>query len=78
MVFAVLVPDLSIKVARMSSILSSMELAPLKGNEVDFLGFCRNWFLIDPLHYLSSSSDFGFEFTEIFIFPESESRLLNV
>jgi hypothetical protein len=29
-----------------------------------FWGFCRNWFLIDPLHYLSSRSDFGFEFTE--------------
>jgi hypothetical protein len=27
------------------------------GNEADFLGFCRNWFLIDPLHYLSSRSD---------------------
>jgi hypothetical protein len=27
-----------------------------------FWGFCRNWFLIDPLHYLSSRSDFGFEF----------------
>jgi hypothetical protein len=23
--------------------------------------FCRNWFLIDPLHYLSSRSTFGFE-----------------
>jgi hypothetical protein len=30
-------------------------------------GFCRNWFLIDPLHYLSSRSDFGFEFAEIFV-----------
>jgi hypothetical protein len=32
-------------------------------------GFWRNWFLIDPLqlHYLSSRSDFGFEFAEIFI-----------
>ncbi len=36
-------------------------------NEADFLGFCRNWFLIDPLHHLSSHSDFGFEFAEIFI-----------
>ncbi len=26
-----------------------------------FWGFCRNWFLISPLHYLSSHSDFGFE-----------------
>ncbi len=31
-----------------------------------FLGFCWNWFLIDPLHYLMSRSDFGFEFAEIF------------
>ncbi len=31
-----------------------------------FWGFCRNRFLIDPLHYLSSRSDFGFEFAEIF------------
>jgi hypothetical protein len=32
----------------------------LKGhsNEVDFLGFCRNLFFVDPLHYLSSGSDF--------------------
>jgi hypothetical protein len=32
-----------------------------------FWGFCRNWFLIDPLHYLSSRFDFGFEFAEIFV-----------
>ena len=32
-----------------------------------FWFFCRNWFLIDPLHYLSSRSDFGFEFAEIFV-----------
>jgi hypothetical protein len=32
-----------------------------------FWGFCRNRFLMSPLHYLSSRSDFGFEFTEIFI-----------
>ncbi len=38
------------------------------------LGFCRNWFLIDPLHQLSSPSDFGFEFTEIFVI---EKRLPN-
>jgi len=34
--------------------------------------------LIDPLHYLSSSSDFGFDFAEIFIIekqlPDSPSR----
>ncbi len=32
-----------------------------------FCFFCRNWFLIDPLHYLSSRSNFGFEFAEIFV-----------
>ena len=31
-----------------------------------FWGFCRNWFLIDPLDYLSSRSAFGFVFAEIF------------
>ncbi len=36
------------------------------GNEAHFLGFCRNWVLIDLLHYLSSRSAFGFEFAEIF------------
>jgi len=48
------------------------------GNEADFLGFCRNWFLIDPLHYLSTCSAFGFEFAEIFVIekrlPVSASR----
>jgi hypothetical protein len=44
-----------------------------------FWGFCRNWFLIDPLHYFSSWSDFGLEFAEIFVFEkrlpgESASR----
>jgi hypothetical protein len=43
-----------------------------------FWGFCRNWVLIDPLHYLSSRSAFGFEFAEIFIIekrlPDSPSR----
>ncbi len=33
-----------------------------------FWGFCRNWFLMSPLHYPSSCSDFSFEFAEIFIF----------
>jgi hypothetical protein len=45
-----------------------------------FWVFCRNWFLIDPLHYLSSRSDFGFEFAEIFVIekrlPDSASRRL--
>jgi hypothetical protein len=39
-----------------------------------FWGFCRNWFLIDPLHHLSSRSNFGFEFAEIFVI---EKRLPN-
>ena len=43
-----------------------------------FWGFCRNWVLIDPLHYLSSRSAFGFEFAEIFVIekrlPDSPSR----
>jgi len=43
-----------------------------------FWGFCRNWFLMSPLHYLSSRSDFGFEFSEIFVFekrlPDSTIR----
>jgi hypothetical protein len=44
------------------------------GNEADFLGFCRNWILVDPLHYFSSRSAFGFEFAEIFVI---EKRLPN-
>ncbi len=52
------------------------------GNELDFLGFYSNWFPIDPLHYFSSRSAFGFEFAEIFVIekrlPELESRFLNV
>jgi hypothetical protein len=43
-----------------------------------FWGFCRNWVPIDPLHYLSSRSAFGFEFAEIFVIekllPDSASR----
>jgi hypothetical protein len=46
-----------------------------------FWGFCRNWFLMDPLHYLSSCSEFGFEFAEIFVIekllPDSASRRLS-
>jgi hypothetical protein len=42
-----------------------------------FWGFCKNWFLIDPLHYLSSCSNFGFEFADIFVIekrlPDSAS-----
>ncbi len=35
-----------------------------------FWGFCRNWFLMSPLHYLSGCSDFGFEYAEIFVFEK--------
>ncbi len=40
--------------------------------------FCIHWILIDPLHDISSRSDFSFEFAEIFIIEkrlaESASR----
>jgi hypothetical protein len=43
-----------------------------------FWDFCINRFGIGHLHYISSSSDFGFEFTEIFVIekrlPDSLSR----
>jgi hypothetical protein len=42
-----------------------------------FWGFCRNWFLIDPSHYLSSLSDFGFEFAEIFVIEKRLPDLAN-
>ena len=32
-----------------------------------FWGFCRNWFAMSPLDYLSSRSAFGFVFAEIFV-----------
>jgi hypothetical protein len=35
-----------------------------------FWGFCRNWFLMSRLHYLSGRSYFGFEFAEIFVFEK--------
>jgi hypothetical protein len=54
------------------------------GNEAVFWGFCRNWFLMSPLDYLSGHSNFGFELAEIFVFEkrlpaitDTESRLLN-
>jgi hypothetical protein len=42
----------------------------LKGHAMRriFRGFCRNWFLMIPLHYLSSRSGFCFKFAEIFVF----------
>ncbi len=43
-----------------------------------FWGFCINRFGKGPLHYISSRSDFDFEFAEIFIIekrlPDSVSR----
>ncbi len=39
-----------------------------------FWGFCRNWFLMSPLHYLSGRSDFGFEYAEIFVFEKTTPR----
>jgi hypothetical protein len=35
-----------------------------------FRAFCINRFGIGPLHYISSCYDFGFEFSEIFIFEK--------
>jgi hypothetical protein len=42
-----------------------------------FWVFCINRFLINPLHYLSSPSDFGFEFAEIFIIEKRLPDLLS-
>jgi hypothetical protein len=43
-----------------------------------FWVFCINRFGIGPLHYVSSRSDFGFEFAEIFVIekrlPDSPSQ----
>ncbi len=43
-----------------------------------FRGFCIHQFGIGPLHYISSHSDFDFEFAEIFVIekrlPDSPSR----
>ncbi len=43
-----------------------------------FRGFCINRFGIGPLNYISSRSDFGFEFSEIFVLekrlPDSTIR----
>jgi hypothetical protein len=40
-----------------------------------FWDFCINWFGIGPLHYISSRSDFGFEFAEIFVIEKTTPRL---
>jgi hypothetical protein len=43
-----------------------------------FWGFCINRLGIGPLHYISSRSDLGFEFAEIFVIekrlPDSPSQ----
>ncbi len=43
-----------------------------------FWGCCKNRFGIGPSHYISSRSDFDFEFAEIFVIekrlPDSPSR----
>ncbi len=35
-----------------------------------FGGFCINRFGLGPLNYISSRTDFGFEFAEIFVFKK--------
>ncbi len=46
-----------------------------------FGDFCINRFGLGPLHYISSRTDFGFEFAEIFILkkrlPVSVSRAVD-
>jgi hypothetical protein len=46
-----------------------------------FWGFCIHQFDIGPLHYISSRSDLGFKFTEIFVIikrlPDSPSQGVN-
>jgi hypothetical protein len=42
-----------------------------------FWGFCINQFGIGPLHYVSSRSDFGFEFAEIFVIEKRLSDSLS-
>ncbi len=40
-----------------------------------FRGFYINWFGIGPLHYISSCSDFGFEFSA-WLLVDSPTRLV--
>ncbi len=42
-----------------------------------FRVFCINRFGLGPLHYISSRSDFGFEFAEIFVFEKRLPVLLS-
>jgi hypothetical protein len=41
--------------------------SPIGSQDPKNCGFCINQFLVSPLHYLSSRSDFGFEFVEVFV-----------
>jgi hypothetical protein len=43
-----------------------------------FWGFCRNWFLMSPLHYLSGRSDFGFRKTTPRYHQYGESPTLRI
>ncbi len=42
-----------------------------------FRDFCINWFVIGPLHYLPSRSDFGVEVAEIFVIEKRLPDLLS-
>ena len=42
-----------------------------------FQDFCINRFGLGPLHNISSRSDFGFEFVEIFVFEKQLPVLLS-
>jgi hypothetical protein len=43
-----------------------------------FQGICINRFGLGPLHYISSRSDFGFEFAEIFVFKPLHNYIVIV
>jgi hypothetical protein len=61
----------TVSAAKYSSVTSvTLSSALLKGPNRIFRGFCINRFGLGPLHYISSRSDFGFEFAEIFVFEK--------
>ncbi len=43
-----------------------------------FRVFCINRFGLGPLQYISSRSDFGFEFAEIFVFEKRLTVLVSL
>jgi hypothetical protein len=43
-----------------------------------FWGFCINPLGISPLHYVSSRSDFGFKFAEIFVMELSSQGVYKI